>query len=377
MPKNHHLFTSIATLVGITIGAGVLGVPYAVAKAGFLTGLLDLFIIGIAMLVLNLILGEITLRTKGHHQLTGYAEKYLGRTGKYLMSAAMIFGIYGAIVAYLIGGGQSLAQIFGGPPLVWSTLFFLTGAAIINKGLTALEESELGMELVKLSIFIIMVALVFSNTDLHYNNLTHFDITHIFVPYGVILFAFLGTTAIPEMREELSKNARALKIAIIIGSLIPLIVYSIFAFAVISIAGTTTTEIATITIGHYLGSIGLVLANLFAVLALMTSYIGLGYGLKDMYHHDYEIKETTAWLLTCSIPVILILLGIESFAKTLEISGAISGGLTCILIIFMHWKAQKNTERKPEYTLSLPWAGRIILLTIFILGAVFAIKGLL
>lgn len=61
----------------MVIGAGILGIPYVVAKAGFLTGLLDLIIIGLAVLVLNLYVGEIMLRTKEDHQLTGYAEKYL------------------------------------------------------------------------------------------------------------------------------------------------------------------------------------------------------------------------------------------------------------------------------------------------------------
>ena len=31
---------AVAVLIGIVIGAGVLGIPYVVAKAGFLTGLL-------------------------------------------------------------------------------------------------------------------------------------------------------------------------------------------------------------------------------------------------------------------------------------------------------------------------------------------------
>ena len=33
-------------------------------------------------MVLNLYVGEITLRTKGNHQLPGYAKRYLGKTGR-------------------------------------------------------------------------------------------------------------------------------------------------------------------------------------------------------------------------------------------------------------------------------------------------------
>ena len=45
---------AIGTLIGTIIGAGVLGIPYVIAKAGFLTGLVDLFIIGFAVLILYL-----------------------------------------------------------------------------------------------------------------------------------------------------------------------------------------------------------------------------------------------------------------------------------------------------------------------------------
>ncbi|MGM5483975.1 MAG: aromatic amino acid transport family protein, partial [Nanobdellota archaeon] len=37
-------FGAIATLVGCIIGAGIFGIPYAVAEAGFLTSLRTLFL---------------------------------------------------------------------------------------------------------------------------------------------------------------------------------------------------------------------------------------------------------------------------------------------------------------------------------------------
>ena len=40
-------FTAVATLVGATIGAGVLGIPFVVAKAGMAVGLLNIIIIGV------------------------------------------------------------------------------------------------------------------------------------------------------------------------------------------------------------------------------------------------------------------------------------------------------------------------------------------
>ena len=112
---------AIATLVGTIIGAGVLGIPYAISKSGFIPGMIILVILGFAVLILNLCVGEVALRTKGRHQLPGYAEKYLGKWGKHVMSFSIIFAIYGALIAYFIGSGNVLADIFNLGN--WSFLF--------------------------------------------------------------------------------------------------------------------------------------------------------------------------------------------------------------------------------------------------------------
>ena len=143
------------------------------------------------------------------------------------------------------------------------------------------------------------------------------------------------------------------------------------------IGGKNTAEIATITIGQMLGPIGLVLANLFAVLALMTSFIGLGFGLKEMYNQDLGITKTKSWILTCAVPALMVLFGITSFSKTLEITGAITGGLTGVLVVLMHSRAKKSGERKPEYAINITTIGKILLMTMFIVGAIFAIKELI
>jgi tyrosine-specific transport protein len=215
------LFEAIATLVGTIIGAGILGIPYVISKAGFWTGILDILILGFVVLLLYLYLGEIVLRTKGFHQLPGYAEKYLGKIGKKLMVFSAVFGNYGALIAYIIGVGAALAAIFGGQPLAYSIVFFCIVSLIVYLGLKAVSESELIMLPIVVSIILLVTVLSIKQLDI--SNFTSFNLSQILLPYGVILFAFLGAPAIPEMREELIKNEKLLKKAIIIGALIPIV----------------------------------------------------------------------------------------------------------------------------------------------------------
>ena len=87
-------FLASSELIGTIVGAGFLGIPYVVSKSGFTLGLIHMMIIGIVITLTMLYLGEIIQRTRSSHQLPGYAERYLGKEGKRLMSFSVSFGIF-------------------------------------------------------------------------------------------------------------------------------------------------------------------------------------------------------------------------------------------------------------------------------------------
>lgn len=379
MPKpKKHLLGAIATLVGMIIGAGILGIPYVVAKAGFLTGIIVIIFIGASILILNLYIGEISLRTKESHQLTGYAKKYLGKTGKYLMIFAMLFGLYGALVAYTIKEGDFLSSLlapsFGGNPLFYSILFFLTGAWIIFKGLRIMEKCEFYM--VIFIILIIILFLILTSSSINPKNLTSFDIKSIFIPYGVVLFAFLGIAAIPEIREELAHEKTKLKKAIITGSLIPLVIYILFALVVVGITGINTSEGAIIGLGDVLGYNMLIFGILLGILTMATSFIAVGLALKEMYSFDFGFNKQVSSSLTCfiaiAITIAIILINIENaFLNVIEVSGAISGGIIGILVVLMFHRAKKLGERKPEYSIPVSKMLGFLLIAMFLAGMLY------
>ena len=302
MPKKH-LLGAISTLVGFTIGAGILGIPFVVAKAGFLIGIIDIIILGILILILNLYLGEITLRTKGIHQLTGYARIYLNRIGNLLMTTSFIIFTHGALIAYIIKTGEFLnallSPIFGGTIIIYSLIFSLLSFIIIHEGIKIVERSELYM-VVSILVIIILLA-IFALPRIDTNNLTGFNINNFFIPYGVVFFAFLATPAIPEMNEELKNNKKDLKKAIIIGSLIPIFIYMLFALIVVGISGINTTDGAILGLAKILGSKILVLGTILGILTMTTSFIAVAFALTEMYHFDYKLKKRISSIL--AVPV--------------------------------------------------------------------------
>jgi len=371
------VYQAVATLIGTIMGAGVLGLPYVISQVGFSPGLILILVIGIAVLFMNLFFGEVVLRTKTTHQMAGYAEKYLGKKAKKIATVSLMMGVYGAMIAYLIGIGISLSEFFNIPPLTLSILAFIVLSFIVHRGIKTLGNSEIILGGIMFLIILTLALIAIFSSKFNPQNLAFTNLNNIFLPYGVILFAFLGATAIPEMKEEIIRNKIKLEKAILVGSLIPIAIYAFFALAVIGTTGINTTEISTVGLGNLLGYKMIILANLFAIFAMTTSFIALAYALKQMYMYDYKFKEDISWGLTVFPPLIIVLLNLTNFIQVIGISGAFAGGIDGILITLMLWKAKKKSERKPEYTLKFTKLIGTILLILFSLGIIHQISTLI
>ena len=173
------------------------------------------------------------------------------------------------------------------------------------------------------------------------------------------------------MEVILKKDKKKLKKAIIIGSLIPFLVYLLFAAAVVGVTGINTTEVATIGLGETLGEYMIIFGNLFAVVAMATSFLILGLALKWMLHYDYKIPKTASWFLTCFIPLSLFLIGIKSFIGVIGITGAIAGGIEGIIIVLTAKKAKEKSQVKPAYSVPLSWILAILLIILFTAGIIY------
>ena len=364
---NKKFWATAFTLTGTIIGAGILGLPYVFSKSGFLTGLFWVIFLGIIMILVNLYLGEITLKTKQTLHLKGLAEKYLGKKASKLMLLAVAFGVYSALIAYLIGEGQSFSQIFTGTTqyaIYFALAFWLIMTLLLSKGLKGLKKIET-WGVIAIIILIIAIFIMFlpkaNLSNLNYNNKSQF-----FLPFGVVLFALLGFTSIPELRREIKGQEKQLKKAIIIGSLIPIILYLIFSFTFVSVLGQKVLEVATLAFGKIILILG--------IFTMLTSYFVLSFALKDIFKFDLKAKSLTTFFWVSLLPLILYLaitfFNIAGFVKVLGIGGVISGGVTGILILLMNQKAKKKSDRKSEFSVKINWPIIIILSAIFILGIV-------
>ncbi|MBU0535672.1 MAG: hypothetical protein KKE20_01810, partial [Nanoarchaeota archaeon] len=200
------------------------------------------------------------------------------------------------------------------------------------------------------------------------------------IPFGVVLFAYLGMVAVPEANEILGKDKKKLKSVLLIGIIIPIIIYLMFTLVVVGSIGLQGFEmlkdnerIATIALGEIIHPKLFIIANVFAVFAMFTSFIAVGFALKEMFMYDYAVPQKYAWAITCIVPLIIALSGFTNFIQAINVSGVVAGGIDAILILLMFHKAKKIGNRKPEYTVWGHPVLSILIGLIFIAGAAFLI----
>jgi len=367
-----HFFEALATFLGVTIAAGIFAIPYGVSKSGILIGLLEIIVLAFLITILYLYYGEIVLRTESKHQLSGYAEKYVGKTAKYVTLAAMILGLYGILSAFLIGGSEAIGKLIGINNIHAGILFFVGIGLIIGIGLKAIEKSEIITNGIKLVLFILFVIFVLNLGKIDFANYKYIEIKNMFAPYGLILFAFFSIHIIPEMREELSNNARDLKRAIIYGGIITTAVYVIFTLLIVGITGINTSDIAIVGVENLSYPVFLI-GNLFFIMALTGAFLAIGLALKEMFIYDLKFNPLLAWIFTVSVPFLIFICKLSGFISILDFVGIIIGGIFGILIILMHHNSKKLGTRKPEYEIKEIKILNIVLISIFILGIIYYI----
>jgi len=305
---------------------------------------------------------------RGKHQLSGYANKYLGKWGKYTMFFALIFGIYSALLAYLVGEGESISRIFSSNvnPIFFGFAFWIIMTILLRRGLKSLKKFEtlgvIGMVIIIFGIFAWFLPSV------NFSNLTNWNPYKFTTPIGIVLFSLLGFVAIPELRKEIKGQEKLLKKAIIIGSTIPIILYAIFSFIFIGVLGKNVTQVATLSFGPFVALLG--------IFTMFTAYFVLSFSLKETFEYDIKTSNTINFIFTSLVPLLLYILVSQykllGFSSILGVGGVISGGIIGILILLIAKKAKSNKRNKknPEFRVPINWTLIIILSSIFIFGMI-------
>ncbi len=370
------IWPASATLLGSIVGAGIFGIPYAIAQAGLVPGLIMIFFIGSAVMLVHLMIAEVMLRTHYRHQIPGLVEKYLGKPYKVIDAIGIILGGYGALTAYIIGEGQIWGALTGHAE--WSQYFsygfWLFGIIIILIGLKAIRK--INSYVVGVVVFLIVTIFLFSLGKIDVANYQYQDWGKLWASYGVLLFAFSGVNGIFSLRDILRGEEKLVRPAILLSSVMSMGLYLLFTVTVLGVTGLATTEVASIGLVKNLGPVIFYVSNILAAITMTTSFLMVGVSLKQIFRHDYKMPNWFAWILSISVPIIIYALTTPDFIKILQVTGALVFGLTGVLIVCSFWKAKTAGDQKPIFSLPKLRLPGVLLIILFLAGILYTLAKL-
>ncbi len=345
---NKSLILAIFVLAGTTIGAGMFGIPYVTVRSGYLAGVIWLIVLSILVIGINYMYGQVIIRqgNSAGVQLVGLGEKYFGKPGKVIALWIILIGQWAALLAYIIGVGNLLVVLFGNNLSVesYSIIYFVIVAGITFFNLRVVSVINFWLTLA--IVFIILVIAAVGIPSIQVANFTQpfsRNIVDLFFPFGVIFGALTGYAVIPEMIHIAhggNNSNQKINFAIILGTLLPVLVYLIFQFIVVGVSGNSVTEDAIVGLAKYLPGWIVGLGAVLGILAMVTSHMALTHVIKDTFIIDYKYNKNIAWVLAITPPILVFLLGMHSFIIVLDVMGTWLGITSAVFIFALYHKSR-------------------------------------
>lgn len=370
MNQIHRLIGGILLVAGTTIGAGMLALPIVTGFAGFWPSIVLFIIYWLYMTFTAFLMLEANLWMEEHTNLITMAKKTLGRGGQVLSWLIYLFLLYTLTTAYLAGGGpiliEALESITGWHFPAWThplPLLILFGFFVYQGARSVDYVNRLLMLGLVISYLLMVIFLV---PHVEGNLLAHSNWNAVWIAISIVSTSFGFHIIIPTLTDYLHRDVKQLRWVLIIGSLIPLFVYmswELLTLGIIPLQGPLSIEEGyqkgmdgASLLGTYLGRSELsLLAKLFSLFAIVTSFLGVSLSLRDFLADGLRIQKTPKgrlilYLLTFLPPLVITLIDPRAFLNALEYAGAF--GVVTLLGLFpvlMVWRGRYVQHRTGEF----------------------------
>lgn len=352
-------------LLGTIVGAGIFALPGAAAASGFFPmALWGAFLAG-AVLLLHLMFAEIVLRTGEKHRLPGYVRMYLGERAGTVSLLATLLGASGALLIYLVLFEDFIGALvpgIAGPVAVAG--YWAAVSTLVVLGIKTVEKVELWMAAL---LILIIGYLSWSALPLaEPANILRVGEDPL-LPFGVLLFAFGGLGAIPEMQPFFGSSGKRYAAAVRLGMGISAVLYLIFTASFSAAFGTSIGDDITVPVA-VLGKFPLFLVAVFGIAAITSSFLVIGSYLKNTLRLDMAVSQKVAPLILL-LPLIAYAFGARNFVALVGLVGAVFTGASAFFIIWA-WKRARKVTQEPTYALRMPEWAAYPLLIVFLIGVV-------
>lgn len=362
--SKHNLLHAVFLVSGTSVGGGMLAQPVAASLMGFVPSALMMGVAYAFMMLTALILAEVCMWMPQDSHIISMANTIIGWPAKLVAWLVYLFVAYFSLIAYISGGGDTVET-------VRNALSFSEGTDFINCLLfvlafgVAIEVSSRAVSTVNTMLFFGLIAsylviVVLGMPDIHIENYVRMDFSHSYAIIPLFLTSFSFQMIVPSLANFLDRDRRRLRLAIVLGISLSFCFYLVWNAVVLghaaSLADTSLAEAyaqgraPTVALASGGGWFGFFI-HLFGFCAIVTSFMGISWGLFDFLADGFSIKKVGMhrlylWLLVMVPPFLVAASYPQTFITALESTGAygdtILNGLIPILMFYMGIKLQKR-----------------------------------
>ncbi len=305
---NFTVFEATSMIIGNSIGTGIIAVPFLATKNS-LKDVIWMVVLGYFInVVLHLLIAELSYNNGGVQLVKSFeGELFKGKAKK--IFSWLMFTVYGLAIIVGVsgninGGAQIIENWLHVPFSAAQLIYYLLAGIVVFMGMKAVGIAQKYSIIVLILIVGAMTVGTFVQplnqlqaSPIHINNLLGL--------YSMVLFATSANQAVIQAVKGLNGNVKKIRTSIFLGfGISSIFVLLVTTTVLLGAKGTLDKELAYLQLGESIGRWAAILAGVFSLFALLTTFWSNTLSLRDVVHEQIGKNNKLCWLLA-TIPSLL------------------------------------------------------------------------
>lgn len=343
-------FEAISMIVGNSIGTGIIAVPYLATKNSMLDVVWMVALAYVINVILHLIIAELSYNNGGVQLVKSFEGELFHGAAKKVFSW-VVFVVYGLAIMVGVsgninGGAQIFTSWFGLPMWTAQLAYYVMAGCVVFMGMKAVGIAQKYAVILLIGI----VAAMTVGTCIRPINALHtaeFHWNNLLALYSMVVFATSANQAVIQVVKGLDGNPRKIRKTIFIGfALSSVLVLIVTMTVLLGTRGAITRELAYLQLGESIGQWAVILAGIFSLLALLTTFWSNTLALRDVVHEQIHAGNRISWLIATVPCILFAIFGVSSFIILTRImSGVVI--LVSIMLVITYGKSRRKAGVSP------------------------------
>lgn len=343
-------FEAISMIVGNSIGTGIIAVPYLATRNSLFDVIWMVALAYIVNVILHLIIAELSYNNGGLQLVKSFESELFHGKMKQVFSWIM-FVVYGLAIMVGVsgninGGAQIFVNWFGIPLWAAQIVYYGIAGIVVFLGMKAVGIAQ------KYAVMLLMgiVAVMTVGTFLHPVNALYtapFHWNNLLALYSMVVFATSANQAVIQVVKGLDGNPKKIRKSIFLGfALSSCFVLIVTLTVLLGTKGAIDKELAYMQLGESIGKWAIILAGIFSLFALLTTFWSNTLALRDVVHEQVGTGNRISWVIATVPCILFAVFGVSSFIVLTRImSGVVV--LVSIMLVLTYGKSRRKAGTSP------------------------------